>query len=727
MARPHLLLVDADPRAVRVLEVNLKNDGFSVTTATDGAEAASKLEIALPDVLVAETRLSRVDGFELVRRLRSLPGGENVAVVLIAPEPGGPGPNGLSAAATDQLRAVELGIADCLCKPVSVRELVTRVNLMLARRTRAMLSANNVEQTHFSGHLQDIGVIDLLSAFEAGRRSGVLQIEHGARSATVLFTNGKVVDAEQGPLRGEEALYRTLLWTTGVFDVEFVEVDVPDNVPVGTAALIMEGMRRIDEWGRLAEQLPSSTSVFTVDAEVLLERLAEVPDELNPVLRLFDGERSLMGVIDESPFDDLSTLSVVSKLYFEGVLRVNDAAQPSVLLSARALGHSPKASGNVIKLPHVASPAPVIVRPHAPDMGVDPLPRSLVYSEPPQSLRLSQRPKTPGAVTGATLPGIAAFASVLPSSNASPASEGAAESASHVVDHPSNRVAVEAGARPVSPAPATTTEPHERGGTVDNKRAVAEAEFEDLPRHEREALARAASTNEVARDVDEPVSRAPTSDVATSTRETSVAPATIPAGERPASEPQQGTTHKSGKELDHDFFAEGEQGAFELGRDDEPHEKSRPEVDIDPQVLAALQARRDQGRRWAAWIVGVAVLLLVWGLFAVMSGDDEQAPVAAGGKQVNTAAPVATPAPQPVEPAVTSTAVTTPPAEATEVATFEPVSTGSAAPKLPPAPGAGPGVGAAKPAPGLETPPLPKQSGSKKPPTARFPSTPEHQ
>jgi hypothetical protein len=82
----------------------------------------------------------------------------------------------------------------------------------------------------------------------------------------------------------------------------------------------MEGMRRVDEWGRLMEALPGLDGVFEVDSEALLHRLSEIPDELNGILRLFNGKRSLMDVVDASPFEDLSTLSTISKLFFEGLL-----------------------------------------------------------------------------------------------------------------------------------------------------------------------------------------------------------------------------------------------------------------------------------------------------------------------------------------------------------------------------------------------------------------------
>src|SRR5262249_28820153 len=61
-------------------------------------------------------------------------------------------------------------------------------------------------------------------------------------------------------------------------------------------------------------------TVFEVDHAQLLERLNEIPDELNGILKLFDGKRTLLDVVDGSPFEDLSTLSTITKLYFEGLL-----------------------------------------------------------------------------------------------------------------------------------------------------------------------------------------------------------------------------------------------------------------------------------------------------------------------------------------------------------------------------------------------------------------------
>ncbi len=316
MAKQQLLLVDADPRSVRVLEVSLKKAGFSVTTASDGQDALSKIDFSAPDLVLTDTRLPRLDGYELVRRLKDNSEHSSIPVVFLTSQK----------SIEDKIRGLELGVEDYLTKPIFVRELIARVNLLLARRTQQTmaLSQPNSRRTRLSGDLEDMGVVDLLQTFEIGRKSGIARIKSGTRNVAVYFRDGKVVDAELGRLCGEEAVYRALIWNTGSFEVEFCPIDRKDVIPTSTQGLLMEGMRRVDEWGRLLEQLPPLETVFEVDHEQLVERLNEIPDELNGILRLFDGRRSLMSVIDESPFEDLSTLSTVTKLYFEGLLVIRE-------------------------------------------------------------------------------------------------------------------------------------------------------------------------------------------------------------------------------------------------------------------------------------------------------------------------------------------------------------------------------------------------------------------
>jgi DNA-binding response OmpR family regulator len=313
VAKQKLLLVDADPRSVRVLEVSLKKAGYSVTTSTDGLDALAKIESLAPDLVLSDTRLPRLDGYALVRKLKERPEWAGIPIVFLTSQK----------SIEDKIRGLELGVEDYLTKPIFVRELIARVNLLLARRTQENIVASKAPmsgRTRFTGSTQDMAVVDLLQTFEVSRKSGVVHLRSGAQEARIYFRDGKVVDAELGRLRGEEAIYRALIWNEATFEVEFKATTTEETIEGSTQALLMEGMRRVDEWGRLCEQLPPLSTFFEIDHKQLLERLNEIPDELNGILRLFDGKRALADVVDDSPFEDLSTLSTITKLYFEGLL-----------------------------------------------------------------------------------------------------------------------------------------------------------------------------------------------------------------------------------------------------------------------------------------------------------------------------------------------------------------------------------------------------------------------
>ena len=152
----------------------------------------------------------------------------------------------------------------------------------------------------------------------------------------------------------------------------------------------MEGMRRLDEWGRLLEQLPPLETTFEVDHEQLVERLNEVPDELNGILRLFDGRRTLLDVVDESPFEDLSTLSTVSKLFFEGLLVVSQRLPDDDVVPNSEV----EASG----------------RPERPAPEDEVVPDSRAMSEVPPASRSFSSPPPPAGSWGPSAPMIEPFA-----------------------------------------------------------------------------------------------------------------------------------------------------------------------------------------------------------------------------------------------------------------------------------------------------------------------------
>jgi CheY-like chemotaxis protein len=323
VAKQHLLLVDGDAKSLRVMEVSLKKAGFQVTTAIHGKDALEKVQISPPDLVLSETRMAEMDGFELCKVLKSDDRFRHIPFVFLTSQK----------AVESKVKGLEMGADDYLTKPIYIKEVVTRVRMILQKLEKERIEKKE-SRAGFSGSLSDMGVVDLVQTFEIGRKTGVIKIK-GERTGTIYFKEGRVIDAELGRLRGENAFYRMLNTFEGQFEVSFTPVDRPERIEVSTQGLLMEGMRRLDEWGRMLEQLPPLETVFELDYALLAERLAEIPDEVNGLLRLFDGRRSLARVVDDSDFEDLAALGIISKLYFEGLIREAGAPAPTPVERAK--------------------------------------------------------------------------------------------------------------------------------------------------------------------------------------------------------------------------------------------------------------------------------------------------------------------------------------------------------------------------------------------------------
>jgi CheY-like chemotaxis protein len=311
VSKQSLLLVDGDTRSLRVLEVSLRKAGFTVTPAASVADALDKLELDTPDLIISETKFpTDLDGFELRRRVRGSPDWAEIPFVFLTAE----------TAIEHKIRGLELGVDDYLTKPIYIKEIVTRINILLQKRQRAHFDERK-DGVRFAGRVADMPVVDVIQTIEVSRKSGVIQfVADRNRTAAIYFRDGKVIDAEAGSLQGEDAVYRLLTWSEGDFEVVFRTVRRREVIATSSQGLLMEGMRRLDEWSRLLEQLPPLTHRFEIDTPELAGRLGEVPDDNNTILRLIDGKRSLLEVIDASDFGDLECLQAITRLYFEGLL-----------------------------------------------------------------------------------------------------------------------------------------------------------------------------------------------------------------------------------------------------------------------------------------------------------------------------------------------------------------------------------------------------------------------
>ncbi|HZO16925.1 MAG TPA: response regulator, partial [Polyangiaceae bacterium] len=267
MPSEQILLVEAEAKTRRMLQVSLEQVGYGVSTARDGAEALAQLDVGSPALVVCATDLPKLDGYGLVRRMKNHAEWSHIPVIfMIAGE-----------SIEDKIRGLELGVEDYLHKPVFVRELVGRVQVLLARRVRDSLS-ESAAGTRVSASLADLAPIDLFESMEAGRQTGTLRIRHEGRDGEVVFDRGEMIDARLKNLRGEEAVFRMLTWIDGGFEVELGSIDTDRTIESKTRAVIEAGIRHAAEFHRLRSRLPELSALLEVDGGQLVAMQSEIPD-----------------------------------------------------------------------------------------------------------------------------------------------------------------------------------------------------------------------------------------------------------------------------------------------------------------------------------------------------------------------------------------------------------------------------------------------------------------
>jgi DNA-binding response OmpR family regulator len=121
--KPKILVVDDEPEAVELVEFNLKQAGYAVVTASDGAQALQKARSLSPNLIVLDVMLPELDGFEICKLLRREPATARIPIIMLTAK----------AAEIDRVLGLELGADDYLTKPFSPRELLLRIKKLLDR------------------------------------------------------------------------------------------------------------------------------------------------------------------------------------------------------------------------------------------------------------------------------------------------------------------------------------------------------------------------------------------------------------------------------------------------------------------------------------------------------------------------------------------------------------------------------------------------------------------
>ncbi|RKG81391.1 DNA-binding response regulator [Corallococcus exercitus] len=264
--------------------------------------------LTLPRLVIIDVDLPDGDGFSLCGVLRADARSAHLPVLLVARHP----------EEFHRDLAAGVGADEYLVEPVDARDVAVLARLKAGRRG---------EEDVYDAHTGALPLVGLVRALLSGVRSGrvVLAEDTGA----FVFRHGLVVDASFHGERGSLAFRRLLCFGAGAYTVTF-----GPELHRGTFTLdrpflcdqLVPGLERFEQLR--VRGLPLAARL-TVDFSRLAQELPSLPEDVEQVVRLFDGRRTVRAMLLECRFPEALAYEAATRLFMLGVL------VPAILVEER--------------------------------------------------------------------------------------------------------------------------------------------------------------------------------------------------------------------------------------------------------------------------------------------------------------------------------------------------------------------------------------------------------
>jgi len=126
-AKHKILIVDDEPDIRELIEYNLKKEGYQVYTASNGQEGVTEAKRILPDLVILDIMMPKMDGIEACRILRSMNEFKNTFMVFLTAR----------SEEYSEIAGFNVGADDYIAKPIKPRALTSRINAILRRNVQS--------------------------------------------------------------------------------------------------------------------------------------------------------------------------------------------------------------------------------------------------------------------------------------------------------------------------------------------------------------------------------------------------------------------------------------------------------------------------------------------------------------------------------------------------------------------------------------------------------------
>ena len=141
MRKSRVLIADDEAAIRKFVRANLEVRDYETLMATDGSEACEIIERELPDLIILDINMPKMDGFEVCRQVREW---SQIPIIMLSARNG----------EMDKVKCLEMGADDYIVKPFGVDELLARIKAVI-RRVQASVASSNLPAFSYDGLVVD--------------------------------------------------------------------------------------------------------------------------------------------------------------------------------------------------------------------------------------------------------------------------------------------------------------------------------------------------------------------------------------------------------------------------------------------------------------------------------------------------------------------------------------------------------------------------------------------
>jgi DNA-binding NarL/FixJ family response regulator len=354
-----LLLFDTSSRHLDTLSFGFEKAGCTVVGTSEVATVRSLLRASRPSVLIVGVHTPDDAGFELIRSLGHTAETRNLPCVVFG---------------RPELRndSVAAGVFGFLSVPIFVSDIIGACRLVAATSSSRNRSSNGSSEGSSNGssdrssdsasdsasdrsangpsdrfsadaevvmRLEEVeGIYHLVRIFSVIGRSAVVQAVHDTKRAELRFIDGVLTAVQLGAVSGLPALHKLLLWDEAELKLRFKNVERRGNqLSLKPSEVLEECDRFLRDFAHEVAGLGSSRTIFAPNAS--RRPAPNMPSEVVPVLKQFDGRRALAQILEDSPFRVFDTLRIIKRFVAdEAIVSLTPRSDHPTRAAARSTG-----------------------------------------------------------------------------------------------------------------------------------------------------------------------------------------------------------------------------------------------------------------------------------------------------------------------------------------------------------------------------------------------------